>query len=1387
VGRFVNTPLALAHNGHVAPVLAYADGDGRVTPATRLDTTQHAISALSDGYGAVLAYADAAGRVFAPRELLPNPVVPTEASHIPRPLYVHRPVLNADQIITWAKSVGFTTTLPAEDMHVTICYSNKPVDWLALDHMADTLEVPPEGVRTLAWDESKHPRNPKGSDKGGEFAPAFHGTSSEFVESIKRKGLIGKFDMWNPKTKTYGKGVWLTTRRKEAEYFAKAAGKYSDFKPVIVTVHVPKAEWSKFATNESSVEFKFGKIPPEWIKEVRGLDGKKYSAEDYVKLFGVVLVPLKHEQYADRSIIQLGSEGAVVLQFESAPLSARHQYFLDQGASWDYDGYYPHITLTYDAPAGLDLSTVEPYNGPIVLGPEEFEEVQGGWADGVKEHAQVPTEIDYAQIKRDLDALEAKFRDELRDLLTQSRNVLLATVRRRGGQLDKLALELKLPYERDIQRAIRDAMQRAMDRGGADAAREVGRVKKYAEEDGVWRTIRGRRVFIREGESVDDALKRSLEKGLDKIGVLPNTTKDVNGKMVTVYHGTTASVIKNIMKEGVRGPAYVTQSRKLAEVYTHRHKDRGQKSALLTIQMTKEQFSTFKKAYGSEFYSQKPIPASWISNVTTFIENDLVTAYTVILIEPDLTISQHSYAAPPTFIPTSAVKWLRIKSFWVSGVLNTGLTEDARLAIINGLKTGKPNSEIITDVARAYIPYLGDPTAVERGELPTAARLETVVRTNITEAYNKGRLDQYVKPSLMPFLDGIQYSAILDSRTTEVCRFLHHKIFKPTDPELDSLTPPNHFNCLIDGQVRVFSSKGWVPIRDISVGDLVLTHQGKFKPVTYVHHKQNPQKYFGDVVRLSVQIQRRKPFVFTVTFTPDHPVLTTVGWIPASKITRQHQVKVMGLKCDSCDKLLPLVHSFGINEQTRCGSCSAKHGWNEERSIHQSKLSKKQMKREYADGTRDRTTIALAANARHRELVRTGQYVVSDEGVARQAQGRINSKKWRRSVTVLRRGKLNPMSLHPEIAKRNGDRLVERWRKDPKLHPNYTMANISKPQMKLFAVAQELFPEAELNTPVQTENSVRFVDVGLSVQRVGLEYDGSHWHKNSVKDLRRDLELNAAGWSILHYRDRVPTKVQLRRDVARLLANHDGDYGQIEAKIVKVECWKLRKARRLFNFSVQDDESYVVKGLISHNCRSLLVPLVVGTPYDKKDFITPSEIEYARSLADAKFLEQEEEVHEHDADGVWRTIRGRRVFIREGETPGEAIKRSITERTSRALESHKPATKEKQQKAAKYEATVAKLINGKNLDDHEPFDVIKGRHAVEVKAIIEGKNPKVTMHPDALARKANFLRDERMTGHTVVIDARGDKPVYHYKAGVGSFRLSSMQVVKGSELRGLIQ
>lgn len=72
----------------------------------------------------------------------------------PKTLYIQRKLLNADEVIRWAKSQGLETTLAADDMHVTIAFSRAPVDWFSVgsDWSGDEngkLRVKPGGPREV--------------------------------------------------------------------------------------------------------------------------------------------------------------------------------------------------------------------------------------------------------------------------------------------------------------------------------------------------------------------------------------------------------------------------------------------------------------------------------------------------------------------------------------------------------------------------------------------------------------------------------------------------------------------------------------------------------------------------------------------------------------------------------------------------------------------------------------------------------------------------------------------------------------------------------------------------------------------------------------------------------------------------------------------------------------------------------------------------------------------------------------------------------------------------------------------------------------------------------------------------------------------------------------
>lgn len=50
----------------------------------------------------------------------------------PKPLYIYRRLLNAGDVIEWARGQGFTSLQPASELHVTVAYSRRPVNWFTI-------------------------------------------------------------------------------------------------------------------------------------------------------------------------------------------------------------------------------------------------------------------------------------------------------------------------------------------------------------------------------------------------------------------------------------------------------------------------------------------------------------------------------------------------------------------------------------------------------------------------------------------------------------------------------------------------------------------------------------------------------------------------------------------------------------------------------------------------------------------------------------------------------------------------------------------------------------------------------------------------------------------------------------------------------------------------------------------------------------------------------------------------------------------------------------------------------------------------------------------------------------------------------------------------------
>jgi SPP1 gp7 family putative phage head morphogenesis protein len=120
-------------------------------------------------------------------------------------------------------------------------------------------------------------------------------------------------------------------------------------------------------------------------------------------------------------------------------------------------------------------------------------------------------------------------------------------------------------------------------------------------------------------------------------------------------------------------------------------------------------------------------------------------------------------------------------------------------------------------------------------------RADIIARTESTKAFNWGRRYRF---DSSPALAGYRYSAIMDERTSPICRGLHGSSWEKGDPSLNGYTPPNHYRCrsilvpinkysdftftppdvgwtddLSESEKTVlekFTASGWYPVKEIA-------------------------------------------------------------------------------------------------------------------------------------------------------------------------------------------------------------------------------------------------------------------------------------------------------------------------------------------------------------------------------------------------------------------------------------------------------------------------------------------------------------------------------------------------------------------------------------------
>ena len=134
------------------------------------------------------------------------------------------------------------------------------------------------------------------------------------------------------------------------------------------------------------------------------------------------------------------------------------------------------------------------------------------------------------------------------------------------------------------------------------------------------------------------------------------------------------------------------------------------------------------------------------------------------------------------------------------------------------------------------------------------------------------------------------------------------------------------------------------------------------------------------------------------------------------------------------------------------------------------------------------------------------------------------TEKWRENVSI---GTKNGWDKKPEVKKSHSERM----KNGQAAYCNTFIKNPSKPQVALYKIIKEIFSTAILNHQVGRKN----VDIGIPELKIAIEYDGSYYHKNVEYDNERQTEIENLGWVFLRYRDYVPTKDEIIKDMNKFL------------------------------------------------------------------------------------------------------------------------------------------------------------------------------------------------------------------------------------------------------------
>ena len=374
-----------------------------------------------------------------------------------------------------------------------------------------------------------------------------------------------------------------------------------------------------------------------------------------------------------------------------------------------------------------------------------------------------------------------------------------------------------------------------------------------------------------------------------------------------------------------------------------------------------------------------------------------------------------------------------------------------------------------------------------------------------------------------------------------------------------------HPNCFISRNVNIYTVDGWKKIGDISIGDLVLTHKGRFRKVTWI---LSGARHTGDVIQIEISQDGRNRIKIS-EMTPEHPVLTERGWVNAGDIVIGDKVSALAKICETCRK--PFVNAHHPHIKSCSSQCAVHLGINQ-----------------FSTGDPIAYAAAIKQTADSNRIRMRGMTVEQRREIT--ASARIASSA------------LGYSWLKTPESKRKGGLTASKH--------NYTPSPIEEDiaeMIECLGISVDLQHRVDRNYPdAAGRKRYWWIDIALPEQKIAVEIDGEPWHGrlSGGGDSKRDDDLKLSGWNVMRF-DSLNAKEsphKVAESIARLALNHSGEYTFGSADVSSISRRHVTN-KLLYNFGVEEDESYIIgRGVVVHNCRGSWLEEVDDLPGEDAEF-----------------------------------------------------------------------------------------------------------------------------------------------------------------------------------------